>query len=289
MAQPETGLALGRRAVAVLSLAVLALAACTPKNVENRKQFAASDAVVVSARGARAIMVFPELPPRQTRGQGAAEGALGAAGETVGMAIMDDPFAIILLPIMIPVGAVWGAATAPDDKDWARIEARYKRLKDTQTRIARRLAGNNTAADVQRHLADAIGVTPSFQGKCVAVAGRKSGCTAGSVTRIDVLTRPKITGEGYVLETATSVRGPGSSECIQHDFEKSYSRAFLAGEKTEAEILREISQMNRGFGLWLANELFEAPQSWHSQDTASRRWEIYALAGYPKRGTLPCP
>lgn len=68
--------------------------------------------IVAPARFEPAVKLDPIL---RTKGEAAAEGlglgALGGAGGTAYAMILSGPFAILLLPVFVPVGAVYGAVT----------------------------------------------------------------------------------------------------------------------------------------------------------------------------------
>ena len=275
-------------ALLLLALSTTTLSGCTVISDDQSKKLANSGKVLVDVRGTKVAYRFPALPPRPTVAQGATAGALEGAGETVGQALMFDPYAIILLPIMIPVGAVIGAAQVPDDEEWREIARRYQRMKEAQTSVFRDRRQKNTTLEIE------AGVIAAFREKsngCIAPSRRATECRNAQPTSIiSVNLQPVIDGEGYTLRTAVAVATPGASEvtCIRRDYKRFYTRQVAEAGMTAERIIGDIDEMHRAFGRLLAFELYEAPGRRNDKEIGRDRMAAWEGIGNPMEGELPC-
>jgi hypothetical protein len=267
--------------------AILLTSACSDISDEESKALSNSGAVVVNVTSEQIAFRFPELPARQTVGQGAAEGAAQATFETV-LETIGNPFSIILLPIMLPAGAVIGAASVPDDEEWAEISTKYQRLKEAQIGIYSDRQRRNTAREIE------TGILSAFEERsdsCIATARNAAQCrNRQPVSMMSVRVQPVIDGDGYTLRTAVSVSLPGRPDviCIKKDYSRLYSRVVADGTVSAESALGTIAEMHAAFGGLLAFELYEAPVRISDADIGQAQRRASEGIGMPQEGDLPC-
>lgn len=276
------------RSIAISVVVAVMISGCSDISDQQSNMLSKSGAVLLDVRSTKTAFRFPKLPARPTAGQGAASGALEGAGATVGEALMTDPAAIILLPIMIPLGAAIGAATVPDDQEWNNITAKYQRVKEIQIRVYSDRRRRNTSNEIE------AGILSAFKeksGSCIVPSRRAAKCRgAEPVSTVSVSIQPIVDAEGYTLQTAVAVNTPGMPEptCIKRDYKRRYSRDAAVGRASPAGVLSEIEEMHKAFGKLLAFELYDAPGKKMEKGIGEARRAAWEGIGMPLEGKLPC-
>ena len=275
------------RRIAISVVAAATISGCSDISDQQSKMLSKSGAVLVDVKSTKTAFHFPELPARPTVGQGAAYGAAEGALYTAGEAIF-NPFAILLLPIMIPAGAAIGAASVPNDEEWKAVTTEYQRLKEVQTRVFSDRKRRKTSSEIE------AGILSAFKEKsdsCIAPSRRAAKCRgAQQVSTISVVIRPIIDGEGYTLQTAVEVNAPGMSKptCIKKDYKRLYSKEAAVGRVGPERVLSEIEEMHSAFGKLLAFELYDAPIIKMDKGFGEARVAAQKGVGWPVEGKLQC-
>ena len=161
--------------------------ACTPMANYNPTNLADATAAKLSVVDKAPQSNLQPLPPRPTRGQGAAAGALEGAGAVFGAT---DPYAILLLPVFVPLGAIIGAAAVPNDEEWAEIEAYWARAKSGSDKMVGWVAKIKAARLVEAGFASAVDAGQAGNVTCAQVASRSKRCNLGQgdvVLKVELL------------------------------------------------------------------------------------------------------
>jgi len=273
------------RSAAVLAVLAMAASSCAYISDQTSEALSSSGTVLVDIRSAKVDFQFPQPPKRPSAGQGAAAGTMEAVGATFEQALM-DPFAIIMLPLALPVGAAIGAATVPDDAEWNDITSRYQRTKEASVRIYSDRRGRDTASEIETGIISAFRET---SGSCIVAFRNAAKCRAGQPTSVvSVAVQPVINFDGYTLRTAIALSTPDTSKvaCIQKDYELRYE--VIAVDAGTPETLGQIKAMHKAFGRLLAFELYEGPKRRYEKDVGRDRMAAAKGIGLGLDGKLPC-
>lgn len=215
------------------------------------------------------------LPKRPTHGEGAAGGALAGAGAVFEMG---DPYAILLLPVFIPIGAVFGAASVPNDEKWAGIVADWKRAKAGSDKMVGWIGKNRMSRLVEAGFAEAVNAGQGGNVTCGQVASRSKRCNLAEgdvVLKVELLhsvlpfkgTRGGfLTGEKkrtveeylYTISAKTLIQevGTGKLGC----YVTSYSTSMAQNELVQPDAERRLADLIRRqapvIGQLLAYDLF---------------------------------
>jgi hypothetical protein len=261
------------KALGLIAFAVL-VTGCGEFNKYNAKHLQPATSLTVQVVGTPPKAKLENLKDRPTVAQGAGAGAVSGAGEAIGEAFFTDPGMILLVPIMIPVGAVIGAASVPNDEEWKEIVAYYER----STRISKLLQGiaarSVTAAQLEREFVREV---PKHWQGCVTSASRKGKCRAGAnparlQVKLEHEIRPfkyqqgafwssdKRIVESYIyssnLTVKTHTTGDGVSECYRIGFRKSYEADEFDTLPEQKAVMADLASHNRVIASFVSTELY---------------------------------
>lgn len=267
----------GRSLVAAGGFAALLAACDVQTDIDPPLTGESAAAVTVSAKDSKA-KIAQELGERVTPGKGAAQGALAGAGATLQVV---DPYAILLLPILVPVGAAVGAASAPSDEEWAEMVADHKRQAANAAHVIPIVDSVEKGDRLERLIAEQFSAVPALAQTCVRTRAQGRNCpvTAASprltmqmshgiivlkFTEGGLLSgKPKKTIEKYVIRSSLDVRldmpAPQEDRCLTFDFGALAPLDEASGQFNRQAVEADLIEGLQKVAVLLVLSVFEAP------------------------------
>ena len=233
---------------------------------------------------------FPALPNRPSAGQTAVQGAGEATGAVVNE-MLNDPAAIILLPIFLPIGLVVGAASAPSDEEWANIKKRYARLEAGQKEIYTTLRKRNFQREFEASLLKHFSVEAEASSKCVSLARQKNRCQGfAPTTNFLINATPRVVANGYEVELTYRITTEKGQSCNQSIKYLRYSDDLSTGLSNPDNELKKIRDMEDAIAELMAfNYLnFWLPKKSDEERDFARAKNLHRKTGFSLTEPIDC-